>query len=71
MTAVEWLADKLMYDLWTEMECKKFIEQAKDMEAQQMINFANKTQTILDVNADGKVTFLFTPEELFEETYKK
>ena len=50
----------------------EFAENRKEMEEEQMIDFGKKCQMVHDVEyGDGAVTFLFTPEQLFEETYKK
>ena len=68
-TAVEWLGERVR-----EMGFLHHVarEDAKQMYKEQMIDFGKKCQMVHDVEyGDGAVTFLFTPEQLFEETYKK
>ncbi len=41
------------------------------IQKQQMIDFGNKCQMVHDVEyGDGAVTFLSTPQEIYEQTYK-
>ena len=76
-TAVEWLMSNLPelgkyipFGISFEILAKS--QQAKELEKQQMIDFGKKCQMVHDVEyGDGAVTFLCTPEELYEQTYKK
>ena len=46
-------------------------EKARRMHKEQMIDFGRKCQMVHPVEyGDGAVTFISTPEELYEQTYK-
>jgi alkylated DNA nucleotide flippase Atl1 len=45
------------------------IEQAKAMHKEEMIEFADKMQIVDDVDFDGNVTFIFNPEQNYNETF--
>jgi hypothetical protein len=65
-TAVEWLIDQLeKYELYSKIsfQCLKEIEQAKEMEEQQMLEFWNGG---IDCT-EGGVCF----DQYYNETYKK
>lgn len=44
--------------------------QLLEKEKQQIINFGNKCQIIKDVDFDGNVSFVFDPEQYYEQTFK-
>jgi hypothetical protein len=46
-------------------------EQAKEMHEKEMVDACHKMQIINDVDFDGNVTFMFSPEDYYKETYKK
>jgi hypothetical protein len=72
-TAVEWLVEQLKKSLPSVYngEFNKEIEQAKEMEKQQIIDACNKMQIIRDVDFDGNVTFCFDPKQYYSETFNK
>jgi hypothetical protein len=49
---------------------KEEIEQAKEMEKQQIIDFGNKMQLVKDIDFDGNIEFIFNPEQYYKETFK-
>ena len=50
----------------------ELIDKAEKREKEQIIDFGKNCQMIHDVEyGDGAVTFLFTPEELYQHTFKK
>ena len=68
-TAVEWLADNIMpmipfHTLEYRNNFIKFIEQAKEMEKEQIINAVNFG------DARGKITTYCTAEQYYNETFK-
>jgi len=68
-TAVEWLADKLMSELWTDTECKKYIEQAKQMHERQIVDgYKHGQNNEFSHLMVGKLHI--TGEEYYEQTYK-
>ena len=72
-TAVEWLLKYIEPSLTAEQTqfFSIVIPQSKEMEKQQMIDFGKKCQMVHDVEyGDGAVTFISTPEEIYEQTYK-
>ena len=56
-TAVEWLADKMLTEHHSTIEWDKIVEQAKAMEKEQMINFAEFVATYPDknININGEM----------------
>ena len=56
-TAVEWLADKMLTEHHSKIEWDKIVDQAKAMEKEQMINFAEFVATYPDknVNINGEM----------------
>jgi hypothetical protein len=79
-SSVEWLVKKLadltfnyIAGFLTKKEydtqCNKVIEQAKAMHKEEMIQNCAKMQIIDDVDFDGNVTFIFDPEQYYEQTY--
>jgi hypothetical protein len=71
-TAVEWLAENL--DVIWEEKIIDLVEQAKEMEKEQMIEFAKYTEFIDTEKSDMKkvIDFYLTldGEEFVEETFK-
>jgi len=47
----------------------KMLLEAKEKEKQQSIDFAYKCRIINDVDKNGNVSFIFTPELQFDKTY--
>jgi len=45
------------------------IKKAKQIDKEQRIQDMSKMQIISDVDFDGNVTFMFSPEQYYEETY--
>ncbi len=68
VTAVEWFA-QITKELGYVSEHQ--LEQAKQMEKRQIIEFGSKMQIIKDVDFDGNVTFIYDPEKHFNENYGK
>ena len=69
-TAVEWLLDwmeKNQYFIGNDL--LEAFEQAKAMHKEEMIQSCSKMQIIDDVDFDGNVTFIFDPEQYYNETY--
>ena len=62
-TAVEWLINELTVIDFTDPFWKEKIEQAKEMEKQQMIKFANDFLFLEDTD--------LTAEQYYNKTYKK
>ena len=75
-TAVEWLNNNMpnvghYIPMEVALELHAKFQQAERMHEEQVIDFGKKCQMVHDVEyGDGAVTFLFTPEELYEQTYK-
>ena len=75
MTVIEWLMQTLeqnnMIDLdWGESDkYYTIIEQAKEMYKKEMIDACHKMQIINDVDYCGNVTFIFSPEDYYNETF--
>jgi hypothetical protein len=69
-TAVEWLVEKLQESgiplMTDEFE---MIQQAKQIDKEQRIQDMSKMQIISDVDFDGNVTFMFSPEQYYNKTY--
>jgi hypothetical protein len=66
-TAVEWLATYLKGI--TFLDCDEVIEQAKEMEKQQMIEFGYACANQIDMNDNGELLMVKSPKELYNETY--
>ena len=66
-TAVEWLFDNL--NITGGSDDMKAFQQAKAMEKEQKIEFAEKMRLIQDVDFDGNITFAFDPRTHLE-TFK-
>jgi len=67
-TAVEWLMDKLFDPTFDNGKQIDWFEQAKEMEKEQMINFAN------DLLARNNKNYIALPnlaEEYYNETFNK
>jgi hypothetical protein len=48
----------------------KMLNEAKEEEKQQIIDFANKCQIVRNIDIDGNITFV-DPAEFFESTFNK
>ena len=70
-SAVEWLADKLMSELWTDTVCKKYIEHALEMNKHQHGNTWDAAIKAHDDRGHVHARSLVDFDEYFEETYKK
>lgn len=75
-TAVEWLGNELSkYEIHNPISLsnwgilKQLLNQAKQMEKEQMIEFGNKMQIVKDIDSDGNIEFAFNPEQYYKETY--
>ena len=68
-TAVEWLEKEISTKLGTNDLLDDLYKQAKAMEKEQRIQDMSKMQIISDVDFDGNVTFMFSPEQYYNETY--
>jgi hypothetical protein len=75
-TAVEWLGNELSkYEIHNPISLsnweilKQLLNQAKQIEMQQMIEFGNKMQIVKDIDSDGNIEFAFNPEQFYNETY--
>lgn len=75
-TAVEWLGNELSkYEIHNPISLsnwgilKQLLNQAKQMEKEQMIEFGNKMQIVKDIDSDGNIEFAFNPEQFYNETY--
>jgi len=70
-TAVEYLEQKLLYFLLpNKLEpILRHIEQAKHMEKEQMIEFANKVLDNTVGDYDGDIELLTPLEDIYNETY--
>ncbi len=66
-SSVDWLVSKLPQRMLNYL--KEEIEQAKAMHKEEMIQNCAKMQIIDDVDFDGNVTFIFDPEQYYNETY--
>lgn len=81
MTAVEWYADQhsqlliklLKNELENENEypnmARNIKSEALEMERKQIIDACHKMQIINDVDYCGNVTFIFSPEDYYNETF--
>jgi hypothetical protein len=67
-TAIDYLVEQLFPKALSE-EQYYHITQAKAMEKEQRIQDMSKMQIISDVDFDGNVTFMFSPEQYYNETY--
>ena len=70
MNSIEWFIE-----MWDKnqrlLSPKEIIEKAKEMHEKEMVEACHKMQIINDVDFDGNVTFMFSPEDYYKETYKK
>lgn len=75
-TTVEWLLNNLLINGLLRLTkdehplYKELKDHAKAMEKEQRIQDMSKMQIISDVDFDGNVTFMFSPEQYYNETYK-
>lgn len=60
-TAVEWLADKMLTESHSKIEWDRIVEQAKEMEKEQIVNAYNDCEWTGD-HEDG--------EKYYKETYE-
>jgi hypothetical protein len=65
-TAVEWFIRELEKQ---GVRYFRLSEKALKMEKKQRIQDMSKMQIISDVDFDGDVTFMFNPEQYYEQTY--
>jgi hypothetical protein len=74
-TAVQTMHKELIecasIDLETIQLLTPFLLRAIEREKNQTIYFANKCRLINDVDFDGNVSFVFTPELQFDQMYDK
>ena len=71
-TAVEWLVEELQlyYEGQSKLVYYEIIEQAKEMEKEQIINACNQTD-FEDINGMGIHETITKGEEYYNETFKK
>jgi hypothetical protein len=62
-TAVDWLVSHLNKQEWFTYKQREYIEQAKEMEKQQIIDAHNNGKNILPPNENG--------EQYYNDTFKK
>jgi hypothetical protein len=62
-TSVEWLVSHLNKQEWFTYKQREYIEQAKEMEKQQIIDAHNNGKNILPPNENG--------EQYYNDTFKK
>ena len=68
-TAVEWLFHKMLNEKHHITEWLDILKQAKQMDKEQRLQDMSKMQIISDVDFDGNVTFMFSPEQYYNKTY--
>jgi hypothetical protein len=79
-TAVEWLAEKYNYITWMRNRDEisagiadewraKYLEQAKEMFKQQMIEFGYACTKQIEMNEAGELQMVKSPEELYTQVY--
>ena len=75
-TAVEFIVEQITKHTWYDEEGFGHvsvsildIEQAKQIDKEQRIQDMSKMQIISDVDFDGNVTFMFSPEQYYNKTY--
>jgi hypothetical protein len=69
-TAVQWLKDNFSYVTSGNITMEYLIDQAKEMEKQQIIEFGKKMQLVRDVDFDGNIEFIFNAEQYYNKTYE-
>ena len=64
-TAVDWLVEKMLSQDWYTYKSLEYIEQAKEMEKQQIKN------AISNANKSNNRNVSLNPEQYYNETFKK
>jgi len=70
-TAVDFIFSQLPSEYTTTRIGFDVYQQAKEMDKMQRIEDMSKMQIISDVDFDGNVTFIFNPEQYYNETFNK
>jgi hypothetical protein len=65
-TAVEWLEQEM---LKPNLSMKEILEQAKEMEKERMIDFANNCIKQIEVSDTCELLMVESPKDLYEQTY--
>jgi hypothetical protein len=65
-TAIEWLEQEM---LKPNLSMKEILEQAKEMEKQRMIEFANNCIKQIEVSDTCELLMVESPKDLYEQTY--
>jgi len=73
-TAVEWYANQLHRVVSNTTDAlthnhKELLEQAKEMEKEQIISFGNYCIKQIEVSEAGELLMVLKPEDLYNETY--
>jgi hypothetical protein len=68
-TAVEWLADKMLTEHHSKMEWDKIVEQAKEMERDQLILFG--AQCMIESEKESGLGTIKIYELYFDKTFKQ
>lgn len=71
-TAIQLCAQELLetdLPLLSKMKVIEILHNNLEKEKQQIIDFANKCRMVNEINSNGDVNFIFTPELLFEQTF--
>jgi hypothetical protein len=74
MTSIEWLINQIhkkQYGDYPNLTFENIIKQATEMHKQEIIEACHKMQILDNVDYDGNVTFIFSPEQYYKETYDK
>ena len=72
LTAVEWLSEKVLHREWellTQEKKRKILEQAKEMNKERMIDFANNCIKQIEVSDTCELLMVESPKDLYEQTY--
>jgi hypothetical protein len=68
-TAVEWLMEEMSKTYIFNQDDFDMFKHAKEMDKEQRLQDMSKMQIISDVDFDGNVTFMFSPEQYYNKTY--
>lgn len=71
MNSIEWFIDQLKKEEGIDFIPTSLIEQAKEMHEKEMVEACRKMQIVMDVDFYGDVTFMFSPKDYHNKTYKK
>jgi hypothetical protein len=72
MNSIEWLIEELTPSIALQQKyIDKLKEQAQAMHEKEMTEACRKMQIVMDVDFDGDVTFMFSPEDYYKKNYKK